>query len=47
LTAKVNFKLSGITATAKAAVEKNGGSFELIKWEPKPVERKKPIGGKK
>ena len=47
LTAKVNLKLSGITATAKAAVEKAGGSIELIKWEPKPVERKKPIGGKK
>ena len=47
LTAKVSLKISGATATAKAAVEKAGGSIELIVWEPKPVERKKPIGGKK
>lgn len=47
LTAKVALKISGATASAKAAVEKAGGSIELIKWEPKPVVRKKPIPGKK
>lgn len=47
LTAKVSLKLSGATESAKAAVEKAGGSIEIFKFEPKPVERKKPIGGKK
>ncbi len=47
LTSKVSLKISGATATAKAAVEKAGGSIELIVWTPKPVERKKPIPGKK
>jgi large subunit ribosomal protein L15 len=35
LTAKLNLKLAGISATAKAAVEAAGGSVEL----PKPVEK--------
>ena len=42
LTAKVSLKLSGATETAKAAVEKAGGSIEIYQFEPKPVERKKP-----
>jgi large subunit ribosomal protein L15 len=42
LTAKLNLKLSGVTEAAKAAVEKAGGSIELIKREVKPVVRKKP-----
>ncbi len=47
LTSKVALKISGATASAKAAVEKAGGSVELIVWTPKPVVRKKPIPGKK
>ncbi len=39
---KVNLKLSGATASAKAAVEKAGGSVELIVITVKPVVRKKP-----
>ena len=42
LTSKVNLKLSGASATAKAAVEKAGGSVEIYVFTPKPVERKKP-----
>lgn len=42
LTAKISLKLSGATASAKAAVEKAGGSVEIYVFEPKPVERKKP-----
>lgn len=42
LTAKVALKISGATATAKAAVEKAGGSVEILKWVPAPVVRKKP-----
>ncbi len=42
LKSKVNLKISGVTASAKEAVEKAGGSVEILKWEPKPVERKKP-----
>lgn len=41
LKAKVNLKLTGATATAKAAVEKAGGSFEAYVKEVKPVVRKK------
>ena len=47
LTAKVSLKISGATASAKAAVEKAGGSIEILKWEPAAVVRKKPIPGKK
>ena len=42
LKTKVNLKLAGATATAKAAVEKAGGSFEAYVKEVKPVVRKKP-----
>lgn len=41
LKAKVSLKLTGATATAKAAVEKAGGSFEAYSKEVKPVVRKK------
>jgi large subunit ribosomal protein L15 len=39
---KVSLKISGATASAKAAVEKAGGSVEIIEIVVKPVERKKP-----
>jgi large subunit ribosomal protein L15 len=42
LTSKVNLKLSGASATAKAAVEKAGGSLEIYVFVPKEVVRKKP-----
>jgi large subunit ribosomal protein L15 len=42
LTSKVTLKLAGATATAKAAVEKAGGSFEVVVKDVKPVVRKKP-----
>jgi hypothetical protein len=35
-------KLSGASATAKAAVEKAGGSLEIYVFVPKEVVRKKP-----
>lgn len=47
LTAKVTLQIAGATAAAKAAVEKAGGSVEIIVREVKPVVRKKPIPGKK
>ena len=47
LKAKVSLKLSGATASAKAAVEKAGGSFEAYTKPVKPVVRKKPIPAKK
>lgn len=43
LKAKVTLKLSGASESAKAAVEKAGGSLELIVIERKPVVRKKKI----
>ena len=46
LTTKVTLKIAGATATAKAAVEKAGGSVEIIVREVKPVVRKKPIPGR-
>lgn len=39
---KINVKVSGASASAKAAVEKAGGSVEVYMFEPKPVLRKKP-----
>lgn len=42
LKAKLDLKVTGITAGAKAAVEKAGGKIELIVREVKPVVRKKP-----
>lgn len=42
LKSKVTLKLAGATASAKAAVEKAGGSFEVVVREVKPVVRKKP-----
>ena len=47
LKAKVALKIAGATASAKAAVEKAGGSIEIIVREVKPVVRKKPIPGRK
>lgn len=41
LTAKVTLKVSGASEAAKAAVEKAGGSVELVNFVPKPVVRKK------
>ncbi|HNQ92041.1 MAG TPA: 50S ribosomal protein L15 [Alphaproteobacteria bacterium] len=46
LKAKVTLKIAGATASAKAAVEKAGGSVEIIVREVKPVVRKKPIPGR-
>ncbi len=43
LTSKITLKVSGASAAATAAVEKAGGSVELIKIERKPVVRKKPM----
>ncbi|MCB1537972.1 MAG: 50S ribosomal protein L15 [Rhodospirillales bacterium] len=43
LKVKVALKVSGASAAAKAAVEKAGGSLELIVIERKPVVRKKKI----
>lgn len=45
--AKLNLKVAGASAAAKAAVEKAGGSVEIFVREVKPVVRKKPIPGKK
>lgn len=47
LKAKVTLKIAGATASAKAAVEKAGGSIEIVVREVKPVVRKKPIPGQK
>lgn len=47
LKSKVTLKIAGATASAKAAVEKAGGSVEIIVREVKPVVRKKPIPGQK
>ncbi len=47
LKTKVSLQIAGATATAKAAVEKAGGSVEIIVPEVKPVVRKKPIPGQK
>jgi large subunit ribosomal protein L15 len=47
LKAKVTLQIGGATATAKAAVEKVGGSIEIVQREVKPVVRKKPIPGAK
>ncbi len=47
LSAKVTLKIAGVTASAKAAVEKAGGSVEVIVKEVAPVVRKKPIPGQK
>lgn len=47
LTAKVTLQLAGATASAKAAVEKAGGSVEIVVPQIKPVVRKKPIPGQK
>ena len=43
LKAKLTLKVSGASAPAKAAVEKAGGSIELIVVTRKPVVRKKKI----
>jgi large subunit ribosomal protein L15 len=40
--AKVTLKVTGITAGAKAALEKAGGKVDLIIRTVKPVVRKKP-----
>lgn len=42
LKSKVSLKLSGATASAKEAVEKAGGSLEIIEIVVAPVVRKKP-----
>lgn len=42
LKSKVSLQVSGVTEAAKAAVEKAGGSVEVIVREVKPVVRKKP-----
>lgn len=42
LKAKVDLKVAGISAAAKAAVEKAGGKVELEVRDVKPVVRKKP-----
>jgi len=47
LKAKVTLKIAGATASSKAAVEKAGGSVEIIEPVVKPVVRKKPIPGQK
>lgn len=47
ITSKVNLQIAGATASAKAAVEKAGGSVEIIVPVVKPVVRKKPIPGQK
>ncbi len=47
ITAKVKLEIAGATAAAKAAVEKAGGSVEIIVPQIKPVVRKKPIPGQK
>jgi large subunit ribosomal protein L15 len=47
ISSKVTLKIAGATAAAKAAVEKAGGSVEIIVPEIKPVVRKKPIPGQK
>jgi large subunit ribosomal protein L15 len=39
---KISLKLSGASATAKAAVEKAGGSVEVYVFVPKEIVRKKP-----
>lgn len=47
LKAKLTLKVAGATASAKAAIEKAGGSLEIVVREVKPVVRKKPIPGQK
>lgn len=43
LKTKVTLQIAGTTATAKAAVEKAGGTLTIIVPQVKPVVRKKPI----
>lgn len=43
LKTKVTLKVSGASESAKAAIEKAGGSLEIIQIVRKPVERKKKI----
>lgn len=43
LKTKVALKVSGVSAAASAAIEKAGGSVEIIKIERAPVVRKKAI----
>ncbi len=47
ITSKVNLQIAGATTSAKTAVEKAGGSVEIIVPVIKPVVRKKPIPGQK
>jgi large subunit ribosomal protein L15 len=47
ISSKVILQIAGATASAKAAVEKAGGSVEIIVPQVKPVVRKKPIPGQK
>jgi len=42
LTAKVTLNITGATQSATEAVEKAGGSIDIINKDVKPVERKKP-----
>lgn len=44
---KLQLKVAGISAAAKEAIEKAGGSVEIYVREVKPVVRKKPIPSKK
>jgi len=41
LSLKLTIKAEGFSASAKAKIEKAGGTVELIKHEPKPVVRHK------
>ena len=43
LKSKITIKVSGASAAATAAIEKAGGSVEVVKIVPKPVVRKTPI----
>lgn len=43
LKSKIAIKVSGASAAATAAIEKAGGSVEVVKIVPKPVVRKTPI----
>jgi large subunit ribosomal protein L15 len=41
LTLKLTIKARGFSASAKAKIEKAGGTAEVVKHEPKPVEHRK------
>jgi large subunit ribosomal protein L15 len=47
LSLKLTIKATGVSASAKTKIEKAGGTIEIVKHEPKPVEHRKHAKAKK